>query len=49
MSAPGDSGDNPFPYDVTADGQRFLIEETAGTQTSVPLRVVVNWQAGLKK
>jgi hypothetical protein len=48
-SAPGDSGDNPFPYDVTADGQRFLMEETGGTHASVPLTAVVNWQAGLKK
>ena len=47
--APSDAGDNSFPYDVTADGRRFLIEESPGTQASVPLTAVVNWQAGLKK
>ena len=45
---PGDVGDNRYPYDVSADGQRFLIEEPAGAQTSLPLTVVVNWQATLK-
>ena len=48
-SALGDSGDNPFPYDVTPDGQQFLMEETAGAQASIPLTVVMNWQVGLKK
>jgi Tol biopolymer transport system component len=47
--APSDSGDNPFPYDVTADGRRFLIEETPGTEASVPLVAILNWQAALKK
>jgi eukaryotic-like serine/threonine-protein kinase len=49
ISVPADSGDNPFPYDVMGDGKRFLLEENAGTEASVPLTVVVNWQAGLKK
>jgi Tol biopolymer transport system component len=48
-SVPADSGDNPFPYDVTEDGKRFLMLETAGTQSSIPLTVVVNWQASMKK
>ena len=48
VSVPGDAGDNPYPYDVTPDGQRFLVEENAGMQTSVPLTVLVNWQAKLK-
>jgi eukaryotic-like serine/threonine-protein kinase len=41
-----------FTYDVTADGQRFLVLEAAavGAQlTGAPLTVIVNWQAGLKK
>jgi hypothetical protein len=39
-----------FPYDVTADGQRFLLTEPSEGQTVVPpLRVFVNWDAGLKK
>ncbi len=37
------------PYDVTADGRRFLAEEqSTGTRVS-PLTVIANWQAGLKK
>jgi len=39
-------------YDVTADGQKFLINslptETASAPQS-PITVVLNWQAGLKK
>jgi hypothetical protein len=41
------NGDS-FPYDVTADGQRFLQLEVPGEGEAVPLNVVVNWQAGLK-
>ena len=39
-----------FPYDVSADGQRFLIN-TALQQTASapPITLVVNWTAGLKK
>jgi hypothetical protein len=39
-------------YDVTADGQRFLINTVAAAATpesSSPITVVLNWQAGLKK
>jgi hypothetical protein len=38
------------PYDVTSDGQRFLVEElsTATGPNQTPLTVVTNWQAGLK-
>jgi Tol biopolymer transport system component len=37
------------PYDVAADGQRFLILEQSEAQGGVaPLTVVLNWQAGLK-
>jgi hypothetical protein len=38
---------------VTADGKRFLVNTTAGTNSapaSAPvLNAVVNWQTGLKK
>jgi Tol biopolymer transport system component len=34
------------PYDVTADGQRFLVR---ADQASQPLRVIANWPALLKK
>jgi serine/threonine protein kinase/Tol biopolymer transport system component len=38
------------PYDVTLDGQRFLVEELSATplRGEAPLTVVTNWQAGLK-
>jgi hypothetical protein len=43
---------NTTRYDVTADGQKFLINsvptETASAPPS-PITVVLNWQAGLKK
>jgi hypothetical protein len=35
-------------YDVTPDGQRFLVEEPSTTAGIAPLTVVTNWQAGLK-
>ena len=36
------------PYDVAADGQRFLLSERPQAQGGAPLTVVVNWQAVLK-
>jgi Tol biopolymer transport system component len=36
-------------YDVTRDGQRFLMLNAAEQEPSAPMAVVVNWQAGLKK
>jgi Tol biopolymer transport system component len=36
-------------YDVTPDGQRFLINTPVEGATSPPLTVVLNWQAGLRK
>ena len=38
-----------YPYDVTADGQRFLLNTVPGQASSAPITVVVNWTAGLKK
>jgi Tol biopolymer transport system component len=37
------------PYDVTADGQRFLINTLREEATSAPITAVVNWTVGLKK
>ena len=37
-----------FPYDVTADGQRFLVNKSEEA-VSAPLYLVVNWPADLKK
>jgi Tol biopolymer transport system component len=38
-----------YPYDVSADGQRFLINTLPEQATSAPITVVVNWTAGLKR
>lgn len=35
-------------YDVSVDGQRFLINTIVGEEKQ-PITVVHNWQAGLKK
>ena len=35
-------------WDLTPDGQRFLINSTVGESAS-PITVVLNWQAGFKK
>ena len=36
-------------YDVTSDGQRFLIGTLVGESKAVPPTVVLNWTGGLKK
>jgi hypothetical protein len=36
-------------YDVTADGDRFLMSVPGGGPDSNPITVVVNWLAALKK
>jgi Tol biopolymer transport system component len=36
-------------YDVTSDGQRFLIESAPGDQISSPITVVINWPAEIEK
>jgi eukaryotic-like serine/threonine-protein kinase len=38
-----------FSYDVSADGQRFLVNMDVGEVASSPLTVVLNWTAELKK
>ena len=38
-----------FPYAVTRDGSRFLINTPAEANNPAPLTVVLNWTAGLKK
>ena len=43
------SASDLFSYDVSADGQRFLVSTDAGEVTSVPLTAIVNWTAGLKQ
>jgi eukaryotic-like serine/threonine-protein kinase len=48
---PGGGSTNVFRYDVTPDGQRFLIDSESGSgdSDSIPVTVVLNWQASLKK
>jgi dipeptidyl aminopeptidase/acylaminoacyl peptidase len=36
-------------FDVTPDGQRFLVNTAPQTQNSTPMTLVVNWPAELKK
>ena len=36
------------PYDVTADGERFLVNTIAEETTAIPITVVVNWTAALE-
>jgi len=37
------------PWEISTDGQRFLIEQPADEAAGQPLTVVTNWQAGLKR
>jgi hypothetical protein len=39
---------SPF-YDVTADGQRFLVTEFVRTEEPEPITLVVDWPESLKK
>ena len=36
------------PYDVTSDGERFLVNALAEETTAIPITVVVNWTAALE-
>ena len=36
-------------YDVTQDGQRFLVNITSGDETVAPITLVQNWAAALKR
>jgi hypothetical protein len=36
-------------YEVTADGQRFLIPMAVNEKQNEPLTLIQNWAAGLKK
>ena len=43
------SGGGRDRYDVSADGQRFLISTVPEQVASAPITIVLNWAAGLKK
>jgi dipeptidyl aminopeptidase/acylaminoacyl peptidase len=51
MPVPDVSGGTTFPrsYAVSNDGQRFLIPRGSAGGNGLPLTVVLNWQAGVKK
>jgi hypothetical protein len=36
-------------FDVTPDGQRFLVLQSSADSDQYSLTVLLNWQAGLKK
>jgi len=40
---------SPNRYDVSADGQRFLVNSSVQEQSRTPIVVILNWIAGLKK
>lgn len=48
-AVPPDLGDNRFPWDVSADGNRFLLQQTASSENVAPLNVIVNWRSRLEK
>jgi hypothetical protein len=37
-----------YTYDVSADGQRFLLAVPPGESGTDPIHVVINWPAALK-
>jgi hypothetical protein len=39
----------PRQYDVTSDGKRFLLAQPLEDSASVPITVIWNWSALLKK
>jgi hypothetical protein len=43
------SNPNSSVYDITADGQRFLVNTVASDEGSPPLSLVVHWPALLEK
>ena len=38
-----------FSYDVTSDGQRFLVNTRVETSNSAPLSVILNWSSEIEK
>ncbi|MBZ5600298.1 MAG: protein kinase [Acidobacteriia bacterium] len=43
------SAQDVFSYDVTADGQRFLVNTKVDTSNSAPLSVILNWSSEMEK
>jgi eukaryotic-like serine/threonine-protein kinase len=38
-----------FSYDVTSDGQKFLVNTRVDTSNSAPLSVILNWASEMEK
>ena len=43
------SAQDVFSYDVTADGQKFLINTKVDTPKAAPLSVILNWSSEMEK
>jgi serine/threonine protein kinase len=43
------SAQDVFSYDVTTDGQRFLVNTKVDTSNSAPLTVILNWSSEMEK
>jgi Tol biopolymer transport system component len=43
------SAQDVFSYDVSADGQKFLVNTKVDTSNSAPLSVILNWAAEMEK
>ena len=43
------SSQDVFSYDVSADGQRFLINTRIQSTTTLPITVVLNWPSSVKR
>jgi eukaryotic-like serine/threonine-protein kinase len=48
-ATPSGPGWGRFGYDVTADGQKFLVNSRVENPAPIPISVVVNWTAALNK
>ena len=49
INTPGPGGGSNAYYDVTADGQRFLMTTFAAESITGPIHVIVNWQEELRR
>ncbi len=38
-----------FSYDVTSDGQKFLVNTKVDTANTAPLSVILNWSSEMEK
>jgi serine/threonine protein kinase len=49
VPAPARPAGSAFPYDVTPDGERFLINVPPAATTGQPLTVIINWPAAIRR